>query len=97
MRCAQPDSEPDNVLIEWTLIAELQQCGSLHFVLPVMIGLVTPDMLQGNGSFVTNFFSEDMISKLPDIVCTKVVSRVAELLQVRNREKISMKNRRTVN
>ena len=85
------------MLIEWTLIVELQQCGSLHFVLPVMIGLVTPDTLQGNGSFVTNFFSEDMISTLPDIVCTKVVSRVAELLQVGNGVKTSMENRKNVN
>ena len=94
--CVQPDSEPDNLLIEWTLISELKLHGSLKFVLPVMIGRILADTQQGNGSYVSNLFEEDIISKLPDIVCTKVVTRVAELLQMNGITPSSQLSTRTV-
>ena len=96
MSCVQADSEPDNLLIEWMLIAELEIHGSLQFVLPVMIGRVLGDAQQGNGSFVSNLFEENIISKLPDIVCTKVVRRVAELLQMKGITPSSQLPMRTV-
>ena len=92
----QADSEPDNLLIEWMLITELEIHGSLQFVLPVMIGRVLADAQQGNGSFVSNLFEENIISKLPDIVCTKVVRRVAELLQMKGITPSSQLPMRTV-
>ena len=92
----QADSEPDNLLIEWMLITELELHGSLQFVLPVLIGRVLADAQQGNGSFVSNLFEEDIISKLPDIVCTKVVRRVAELLQMNGITPSSQLSTRTV-
>ena len=46
-----------------------------------MVGQVTPDTPHPNGSYVSNLFADDIIACLPDIVCNKVVTRVAELLQ----------------
>ena len=70
----QEDSAIDNVLLEWTLILELLESKTMNFVLPILIGKVSADTKYGNGSFSTNLFHEDIIPKLPQLVCKKVIA-----------------------
>ena len=68
------NSDVDNVLLEWTIVLELILQKALHFVLPVLIGKVTPETRQDKGSYCTNLFADGIISELPPVVCTKVHS-----------------------
>ena len=70
----QKDSAIDNVLLEWSLILELLESKTMNFVLPILIGKVSADKQHGNGSFSTNLFHEELIPKLPQVVCTKVIA-----------------------
>jgi hypothetical protein len=68
----------DNLLLEWVIIAELQEIGALASCLPVMLGnvLETP---QKDGNFTSNIFEEDIVAKLPEVVVSKVVKFVQEI------------------
>ena len=68
------NSDVDNLLLEWTIVLELILQKALHFVLPVLIGKVTPETRQDKGSYCTNLFADGIISELPPVVCTKVHS-----------------------
>jgi hypothetical protein len=69
------DSPIDNLLVEWVIVAELQDLGALDSCLPVMIGNVfeTP---QKDGKFTSNIFAEGIVAKLPQGVVSEVVSFV---------------------
>jgi len=72
------DSNVDNVLLEWTLIVVLLARGHLKFCYPIMVGEVKEDAK--DGKFISDFFKDGGIDKLPEIVCSKVADRVNELL-----------------
>jgi hypothetical protein len=72
----KPDSDIDNVLLEWMLIVELLERGHLKFWYPIMAGEVKEDA--ENGKFILDL--DGCIDKLPEVVCTQVARRVNELL-----------------
>ena len=71
------DSSEDHVLMEWTLILELQASGSCKFCIPVVIGAVATDL---DAPTIANFFDGDPLSSLPDVVAEKSVNEVEQFL-----------------
>jgi hypothetical protein len=71
------DSSEDHVLMEWTLILELQTIGICKFCIPVVIGAVVADPAL---PAIANFFDDDPLSSLPDIVAAKTVNEVEQFL-----------------
>ena len=71
------DSAEDHVLMEWTLILELQAIGSCTFCIPVVIGTVSSDPAL---PAIANFFDGDPLSSLPDLVAEKSVNEVEQFL-----------------
>ncbi|EKX45745.1 hypothetical protein GUITHDRAFT_108203 [Guillardia theta CCMP2712] len=72
-----PDSPEDHVLMEWSLILELQAAGRLKFCLPVLLGRVCKDE---GGPPIRSFFEDDPISRLPDHVPNKTVAEVNKFM-----------------
>ena len=71
------DSSEDHVLMEWTLILELQAIGCCKFCIPVVIGAIASDPTM---PAIGNFFDGDPLSSLPDIVAEKSVKEVEQFL-----------------
>jgi hypothetical protein len=71
------DSSEDHVLMEWTLILELQAIGVCKFCIPVLIGAVATDPAL---PAIANFFDGDPLSSLPDVVAEKSVNEVEQFL-----------------
>ena len=71
------DSSEDHVLMEWTLILELQAIGLCKFCIPVVIGAVATDPAL---PAIANFFDGDPLSSLPDVVAEKSVNEVEQFL-----------------
>jgi GTPase SAR1 family protein len=72
----KPDSDINNVLLEWMLIVELLERGHLKFWYPIMVGEVKEDA--ENGKFILDL--DSCIDKLPEVVCNNVACRVNDLL-----------------
>eukprot|EP00960_Hanusia_phi_P068821 766941-Hanusia_phi.AAC.3 len=73
----QPDGPEDHVLMEWSLILELQAARRLKFCLPVLIGRVCKDE---GGPPIRSFFEDDPFSRLPEHVPTKTVAEVKSFM-----------------
>ena len=78
MKTLQPDSE-DNVLLEWTIVAELKEIGALHYVVPVMMGDILDEAHEG--SFATDLFADGEVDRLPDVPCRAVLAEAERLLR----------------
>ncbi len=77
MVAIRSDSSEDHVLMEWTLILELQAIGLCKFCIPVVIGVVATDPAL---PAIANFFDGDPLSSLPDVVAEKSVNEVEQFL-----------------
>jgi GTPase SAR1 family protein len=78
MESLNKDSPIDNLIVEWVIVAELQDIGALEFCIPVMLGNVfeTP---QKDGKFISDIFTEGIIAKLSEVVVSTVVSFVQQV------------------
>jgi hypothetical protein len=72
------DSPIDNLLVEWVIVAELQDLGLLDACLPVLLGNVFETRQKG-GKFTSNIFAEGIVAKLPEVVVSAVVSFVQQV------------------
>jgi hypothetical protein len=92
-----PDSDVDNVLLEWTLILELLVAGgrSLALCLPVVLGRVGDENLPA-GPHISSLFEEKVIDALPNVVCGSVVARAAEILRKHGKAESCQLRTRTV-
>jgi GTPase SAR1 family protein len=75
-----PESNVDNVLLEWTLALEIKDKKGTFFVLPLVVGNVSPERKLSNGSFSTSLFQEGIIQQLPQVVCNKTVAKAKAIL-----------------
>ncbi len=75
-----PESNVDNVLLEWTLALEIKDKKGTFFVLPLVVGNVLPERKLSNGSFSTSLFQEGFIEQLPQVVCNKTVAKAKAIL-----------------
>jgi len=81
MQALGPDSDIDNLMLEWTLAVALLQCGVLQSCFPVIFGKFQLESV--DGSFVTNFFSDSSGTRpldLPLVSCSKLAGKARELL-----------------
>jgi hypothetical protein len=86
----QEDSE-DNVLLEWTMVAELLEIRALDYCLPVMIGEVSDDTAS-----ITNLFKDGIVDELPEMTCSSVTTQVEKLLRKNGHEPSPELHTRTV-
>jgi hypothetical protein len=75
-----PESNVDKVLLEWTLALEIKDKKGTFFVLPLVVGKVSPERKLSNGSFSTSLFQEGIIQQLPQVVCNKTVAKAKAIL-----------------
>jgi ubiquitin/GTPase SAR1 family protein len=79
-RMLTPESNVDNLLLEWTLALEIRDKKVTFFVLPLVVGKVSPECKLRNGSFSTSLFQEGIIQQLPQVVCNKTVAKAKAIL-----------------
>eukprot|EP00960_Hanusia_phi_P002138 61712-Hanusia_phi.AAC.2 len=90
MKRINRDSPEDHLLMEWSLILELQAAGRLKFCVPVLVGKVE------EGSAIGNFFADDPFSTLPQVVPTQTVEEVKSFLASKGLETSRELESRTV-
>ncbi|EKX40949.1 hypothetical protein GUITHDRAFT_112954 [Guillardia theta CCMP2712] len=86
-------SAEDHVLMEWCLILELQLSGQLRSCLPVIIGPVSSDL---DRDPIGNFFADDPLARLPDIVPRRTVEEVKKFMSNNNLVPSAQLEERTV-
>jgi GTPase SAR1 family protein len=100
------DSAIDNLLLEWTLIAELLQSKTIFNCLPIIIGTFNPSACSCAAVF-SDFFNDSVaaadgsilysgIDSLPDISVASIIHKVRDLLRQRNLSESPALNSHTV-
>eukprot|EP00041_Stephanoeca_diplocostata_P031727 m.995096 g.995096 ORF g.995096 m.995096 type:complete len:1471 (-) comp24015_c0_seq6:198-4610(-) len=72
------NSPRDNVLLEWSLMIELQIAGKLQFIFPIIIG---KRLNSATGDFLSNFYKEGILDRLPKVVPSAVVQATKDVLE----------------
>ena len=94
MKSLTPESEVDNVLLEWAIIVELHETKRQLFCVPLFIGEAR-DPSKGF-PIVTDLFSSGIFQSLPDVICVKCVAMAEGLLRGQGMEPSPELGQRTV-
>jgi GTPase SAR1 family protein len=83
MSTLSPDSDVDNLLLEWMLMLEMRGKNgcALKRIIPVLVGEML-EVPNTEGELMQSFFSLGCIGKLPDCICHKTLAKAKDILKL---------------